>query len=102
MSKGFAPIPDVVQQLADEAARRSNVPTSTEVATQPDQPVVEAVETFKFPEKAATQTMSFKVPKDLYEELRAFKKKTYIDMSVIMIEGGRKELAMMKKRYGMG
>jgi hypothetical protein len=101
MSKGFAPIPDVVQQLADEAARRSNVPTSTEVAAEPVHPAVEAADTFKFPEKAATQTMSFKVPKDLYEDLRAFKKKTDIDMSVIMVEGARKELVAMKKRYGI-
>jgi hypothetical protein len=101
MSKGFAPIPDVVQQLADEAARRSNVPTSTELSPQVEQPAVEVPAPFQFPEKEATQTMSFKVPKTLYEDLRAFKKRTDIDMSDVVVEGARKELAALKKRYGI-
>lgn len=45
--------------------------------------------------------MSLKVPKSFYEELRTFKKLSDIDMTEVMIEGGRKELAALKKKYGL-
>ncbi|HDR9165898.1 TPA: hypothetical protein QDB28_006379 [Burkholderia vietnamiensis] len=62
---------------------------------------IHPVTQLKLPVKEATQTMSLKVPKSLYDDMRDFAKLTDIPMSHVLVEGARAELARLKKRYGL-
>ncbi|MBN3839256.1 hypothetical protein [Burkholderia sp. Ac-20349] len=62
---------------------------------------IHPVTQLKLPVKEATQTMSLKVPKSLYDDMRDFAKLTDIPMSHVLVEGARAELARLKKRYGI-
>jgi hypothetical protein len=119
-AKSFAPVPvpDAIARMAAAAPGGAAVVQQPE--QQPEQPQQPAAESavieqpaaeaapavapgtpFKLPVKDATQTMSLKMPKALYDELRNFKKLTDIDMSVVLVDGARKELARLKKHYGL-
>lgn len=52
------------------------------------------------PKREAWQQMNIKVPKELYDDLRDYMKLTDTPMSHVLIEGGRKELAALKKKHG--
>lgn len=105
----FAPVPSVIEAMAAAApggqpvAQSAAQPVSQEeqVAADPQAAAVPAA-ALKLPVREATQTMSLKVPKSLYDELRNFMKMTDIPMSEILVEGARKELAHQKKKYGIG
>jgi hypothetical protein len=53
-----------------------------------------------FREREATQKMTVNMPKDLYEELRAYMKLTDVPMSDVLVEGARRELARLRKQEG--
>jgi hypothetical protein len=53
-----------------------------------------------FREREATQKMTVNMPKDLYEELRAYMKLTDVPMSDVLVEGARRELARLRKQGG--
>jgi hypothetical protein len=53
-----------------------------------------------FRERDATQKMTVNMPKDLYEELRAYMKLTDVPMSEVLVEGARRELARLRKQEG--
>lgn len=54
-----------------------------------------------FREREATRNMSLNVPKSLYEDLRAYMKLTDTPMTEVLVEGAKKELARLKKQYGI-
>jgi hypothetical protein len=51
----------------------------------------------KEPPKSFTLNMPF----SLYEELKDFKNSTEIPINEILVDGARKELARLKKQYGL-
>ena len=63
----------------------------------PKQEIAEAEAKPIFRERNSTQRMAVNMPKDLYEELRAFMKLTDIPMSDILVDGARRELARRKR-----
>jgi hypothetical protein len=101
---GVPAMPDFITKLASEAPGGDRAPVA---APQPPvDPVVppEAVETAyrpMLPQREASQPMSIKVPKVLYDELRDFSKRTDIAMTEVLVEGGRKELARLKAKFGL-
>jgi hypothetical protein len=101
---GVPPVPDFITKLAAEAPGGDKAPVAA--PQPPAEPVVppEAVEKPQRPgrpRREASQTMSVKVPKGMYDELREFWKDTDITMTEVLVEGGRKELARLKAKYGI-
>ena len=80
---GFAPMPEVVSRLAGELT--SHEPRKEEYRAAP-----------LFKEKPPSEKMSVNMPKDLYEELRAYMKLSDVPMSDVIVEGARRELARRK------
>lgn len=87
-----------VEEMAKKAPGGTEVLSATKPEPQPAAPVTSSL---RLPVKVATQTMSFKVPKDVYDELRNFTKMTDIPMKDVMVEGAKKELALLKKKFGI-
>jgi hypothetical protein len=92
----FAAVPDFLQNMAEKtpggqalsaAAPEPKEKTEVEVYGQP-----------VFRERPAFQKMSVNMPKDLYEELRAYMKITDVSMSDVVINGARRELKRLKDR----
>ena len=97
--RSFAAVPDFVAKMAAEAPGGDVIaPPESQPAAQlePTQPAPRPV----FREREATQRMTVNVPKDLYEELRAYMKLTDVPMSEVLIDGVRRELARLKKQEG--
>lgn len=63
--------------------------------TPAPKPEIEAQPAFR--ERNSTQRMAVNMPKDLYEEMRAFMKLTDTPMSELLVEGARRELARRKQ-----
>jgi hypothetical protein len=63
-------------------------------------PVAPRAERPGFKEREAMQKMTVNMPKDLYEELRVHMKLTDMPMSVVLVEGARRELARLRKQEG--
>lgn len=106
----FAGVPADLERMARAAPGGAEVlgpATAPTAAPQPlAGPVVppEAVESPQrpaLPRREASQTMSIKVPKALYDELRDFWKRTDIPMTEVLVEGGKRELARLKAKYGI-
>ncbi|HDR9259602.1 TPA: hypothetical protein QDB21_005624 [Burkholderia vietnamiensis] len=110
-TKTFAPVPvpDAIAKMAAAAPGGAAVqpqpaqaaPAQDVAAAPVEQPAPAATPALKLPVREASQTMSLKVPKSLYDELRNFAKLTDIPMSEVLVEGARKELASLKKKYGL-
>lgn len=90
MKKTFAEVPASIARMAAEAPGGE---LSSTLA-----PVVQDVQLAApvFRERDATQKMTVNMPKDLYEELRAYMKLSDVPMSDILVEGARRELARRK------
>lgn len=63
--------------------------------TAATKPEIESQPAFR--ERNSTQRMAVNMPKDLYEEMRAFMKLTDTPMSELLVEGARRELARRKQ-----
>lgn len=113
--RGFAPTPGFLENMAaaapgGEAHQPTNPPAAAEApkaapAAAPAAPQAPAAESapaaIRLPVREASQTMSLKCPKSLYDELRDFMKLTDIPMTQVMVDGARKELALLKKKFGI-
>lgn len=103
--RSFAGVPAFVQEMAQQTpggsgTSVSETPMAPAVPSPPlaQHEVQEAHPIFK--ERDATQKMTVNMPKDLYEELRAYMKLTDTPMSDLLVEGARKELALRKRSGG--
>lgn len=95
----FSQMPvEAVEEMAKKAPGGSEAVPATKPAAESAAP---ATSSLRLPVRVATQTMSFKVPKEVYDELRNFAKLTDIPMKDVMVEGARKELALLKKKFGI-
>ena len=106
--KGFAPVPNVLMELAAAApGGAAYTPTNPPKEAAPTKEVVgegEATQQempFAFPTREASQKMSLNVPMKLYEDLRIYSKLTDVAMSEVIIAGTRAELERRKKKYGI-
>lgn len=90
--RSFAAVPDFITKLANETPGQeeqlpSLAPTHEVQASAP-----------VFRERDATQKMTVNMPKQLYEQLRAYMKLTDVPMSDILVEGARRELERLSAK----
>ena len=88
--KGFRDPMDFVRGAASEQGAQAEESKPIDETTKPT-----------FPRREAKQTVNMRMPKDLYDELRDFWRMTDISMTSVIVEGARKELAALKKKYGL-
>lgn len=98
---GFAPVPDAIAKMAAAAPGGSPAPAPTPAPTTPAAALETVKASFQLPVREAMQSMNVKVPKTIYDDLRNFMKLTDIPMSEVIVEGARKELALLKKKHGL-
>jgi hypothetical protein len=109
-SKGLG-APPTMEEASPNLSAPEAAPAASElppappfVAHEPREPAStdEAAQQPVFPRrKEPTQTMNLRVPLSLFTELREFMRKSEIPMTEVMVEGARKELAALKKKYGI-
>jgi hypothetical protein len=96
-SKGFGAPPTI-----EDASPNLDEPEAFQPPEDEPQAEQGAAHRSPFPRRREpTQPMNFRVPLALFEELRDFTKESEIPMTEIAVAGIRKELAALKKKYGV-
>jgi hypothetical protein len=113
----FSSIPPGIESMARAAPGGTEALGSSQATPEqppaPSQPVTNTTRATGQPEAAqvehptfpvrrqASQAVNLRAPLALYEEIRQFSKLSDIPITEIFVEGARRELARLKKLYGV-